>query len=167
MTTPEQSYRTIPLTQGQVAIVDDGDYEWLSQWKWSALWERYTRSFYATRNEGGRKNQRTVRMHRRILGLEYKDGKEGDHINGNTLDNRRSNLRIVTHLQNSWNRRGHRDNRSGVKGVHQHPKTLRWRARLNVKGKRIHLGYFKDKMEAHAAHSEALKVYHGDFARLN
>jgi len=90
--------RLIPLTQGKVAIVDAADYDWLNQWKWYASKEG--RVFYAIRRDndcGGRDIK--VRMHRVILGVPT--GLEGDHINGDGLDNRRANLRTVTKQQNS------------------------------------------------------------------
>ena len=98
--------KKIPLTQGQVALVDDADYEWLSRWKWCAMWCSSTDSFYAVRHirlPNGKWT--TLRMHRAILGLERGDSRQVDHENHDTLDERRENLRIVTHQENQWNQR--------------------------------------------------------------
>jgi hypothetical protein len=97
--------RLILLTQGKFAIVDDADYEWLNQWKWCARWHMQTKSFYAVRNIP--KQSLNMRMHRQILelGNGNHDKRQGDHINHDTLDNRRNNLRIVTSRGNNSNRR--------------------------------------------------------------
>jgi hypothetical protein len=84
--------REIPLTQGKVTLVDDADYEWLSMWRWEY------QSGYAVRKEDGR----TIRMHREIT--DCPPGFDVDHINRNRLDNRRSNLRVVTRWGNNLNR---------------------------------------------------------------
>lgn len=96
--------KTIPLTQGQFALVDDADYEWLSRWKWCVL---FTDSvFYATRSRclSDAPGSKTILMHREVLNAP--DGFETDHINGDGLDNRRENLRLATHALNQRN--GHR-----------------------------------------------------------
>src|SRR5208282_311362 len=100
------SYREIPLTQGQVALVDIADFEWLNQWKWTAQWSESNQCFYAIRRPGksadGKRHK--IWMHRLILGLMLRDEREGDHIKtGKTLDNRRANLRIANHSQNVSN----------------------------------------------------------------
>jgi hypothetical protein len=156
--------REIPLTRNMVAIVDDADYEWLMQWKWSAHWKKSTRSFAAVRNEGGR----TVAMHREILGLKFGDPIQGDHDNHDTLDNRRQNLRRANHRQQGFNRRRHRDSGSEFKGVRFHKHTGKYMARIAHGGKELYLG---QRDTAKAAYEElyvpaALK-YHGEFACLN
>ena len=156
--------RIIPLTQGQVAIVDAADYEWLSQWKWSANWSEFTQSFYAIRGELGAGGKLIgIKMHRQILGLAYGDRREGDHRDGNTLDNRRHNLRVATKAQNSRNQKLRKDNRFGLKGVFPHGR--KWRASICVNYKKIHLGLFSTIELAHAAYCEAARKYFGEFAR--
>ncbi len=88
--------KEIPLTQGLVAIVDDADYEYLSQFKWCA--RKAGNTYYAVRQE----NKRFICMHIQIIGR--RPGLEIDHIDGNGLNNRRSNLRFVTLRQNQQNR---------------------------------------------------------------
>lgn len=85
--------KEILLTQNQVALVDDADFEWLSQWKWYAIWSPGIKGFYAVRRgrlPDGRRS--LIRMHRQILGLDMADKRQGDHVNHDTLDNRRENL---------------------------------------------------------------------------
>lgn len=164
MTTPSEDYRTIPLTQGQVALVDATDYEWLLQWNWYAL--RDGRTFYAVRN-GKYKNgkrERSTHMHRFILGLEPGDKGEVDHINGNGCDNRRSNLRICAHRENSRNMRLRVDSKSGFKGVNYFKPQNRWMARIGVGNKRVFLGYYDTPEDAHVAYCAAAKEYHREFA---
>ena len=108
--------KEIQLTQGKVALVDDEDYEYLNQWKWYAN-EWKGGKLYAVRNV--RKNKQYIgyeSMHRLLS--SNKDKKlVTDHINGNTLDNRKSNLRICTISENTKNRQIQKNNKSGFKGV--------------------------------------------------
>ena len=98
----------IPLTQGKLAIVDDEDFEWLSQWKW-----HFNRKKYAARtiNHSGK-----LYMHQVILNTPK--GMLSDHRNGNGLDNRRKNLRACNVQQNKANSRLPKNNTSGFKGVY-------------------------------------------------
>jgi hypothetical protein len=109
-------------------------------------------------------------MHHIILKLQ--PGEEGDHINRNTLDNRRENLRRATHSQNCCNQRVLKaSNTSGFKSITKawargrHYE--RWRVRIAFNGKRIHIGYFRSPEVAARAYDEAAKKYHGQFAQLN
>ena len=89
-----------------------------------------------------------------------------DHINGNGLDNRRANLRLATVAQNAWNSKK-RKSRSGYKGVCYDKAKRRWRAAIVHHGRRIHLGYFKEKLEAAKAYDTAAIKYFGQFAHTN
>lgn len=165
MTPSDSSYSIITLTAGQFALVDPADMKELSGYKWQARWARCTKSFYASRNlpaplEG------TILMHRQILGLKNLDPLRVDHINGDTLDNRRSNLRLATAMQNSRNRKINSNNSSGLKGVHWHKGHRKWGAKIGVNWKQIGLGYFDTKEAAYAAYCEAALRYYGQFARL-
>ena len=163
----DKSIHLIPLTQGQNAIVDAADYAWLSQWHWFAHWAPHTKSFYAKRNSELVNGKRyAIMMHRQILGLAREDEHEGDHKNGNTLDYRRSNLRIATVLQNQHNRRMPSRNTSGYKGIYWQASHRKWHARILIKGVRKSLGYFDTKEAAYAAYCIAAPIYHGEFARL-
>ena len=152
--------KTIELTQGQVAIVDDGDYGWLSRHKWC-----YCRG-YAVRNaarSGGKR--RSIQMHRVILSTP--SGMETDHINHDGLDNQRSNLRVCTGRQNDMNRQKQSECSSRYKGVCWEQVRNKWRARITVNGKRISLGNFADEHDAAAAYDSAAGEFFGAFANLN
>lgn len=157
--------RLIPLTQGQFAVVSDEDFEGLSRWKWCAWRNPHTQSFYAVRRDVAVEGkQRTTLMHRQILNLGYGDKRQGDHGNGNTLDNRRLNLRIATHAENTRNRGKHSNNSSGFKGVWQ--VRGKWRAQIMADRKLKHLGYFATAELAHSAYRAEAERLHGDFARV-
>lgn len=169
-TPPQQSYRTIPLSRGQVAIVDAGDYDWLIRYSWNARWCKKSEHFYATRSEyvchrNGKRIVRTYQMHREILGFKPGDP-HVDHVHvDNTLDNRRENLRSASRSQNKANGHKYSNNTSGYKGVTWSKRKHVWIARVGVNGKRIHLGSFHTKEDAHAAYCEAAVRYFGEFAR--
>ena len=165
MTPPQADYRTIPLTRGQVTLVDASDYLFLIQWKWKAQPATYRgRSFYAERTSYVEGKYNSVKMARVILGLKHGDKRHADHINHDTLDNRRSNLRIATHAQNQWNTGVRKCNTSGFKGVDRRGRW--WHARIGVNGKRHFLGSFASPESAHAAYCEAAARLHGRFANL-
>jgi hypothetical protein len=90
-----------------------------------------------------------------------------DHKNHVTSDNRFSNLRLCTPLENQKNMRKHRDNRSGFKGVCQHRRTGRWHARIMVSGREYSLGVHETPEGAARAYDQAAKRLHGDYACLN
>jgi AP2 domain len=155
--------KMIPLTQGQVALVDDADFEWLSAFKWHAH-KRPGGTFYALRNvpslRGGRT---TLRMHRAILsGIP-----EVDHVNRNSLDNQRYNLRPATHSQNLANRGCQIDNTSGFKGVSWHKGSSKWHARIIVNQLCQYLGTFSEIEAAARAYDAAARENFGEFACLN
>jgi hypothetical protein len=161
------SFRKIRLTQGKFAMVDEGDYEWLNQYKWCTAKNGFTN--YAIRggkgpNQGGK--HRTIKMHRQIT--EAPADKFVDHINHNGLDNRRANLRIVTREQNGWNIQ----KRSSVcsshyKGVSLNKKRGFWRAHIAYKGKQIYIGIFDNEDSAAKAYDEKAKELFGEYANLN
>lgn len=158
--------KRIPLTQGQYATVSAHRFEELTKWRWFANWNRCTQSFYALRTYRplGGKSQ-TIPMHRQILGLSTGDGKQGDHRNGNTLDNTDENLRVATARQNMHNRMLKRSSLHGVKGVYFRKESNKWRARITVNGKVIHLGTYDTKEKAAKAYYIAAVWYFGEFAR--
>jgi len=145
--------KRIPLTQGQFAIVDDEDYEELSKHNWYAVWCPNTKSYYAARTIRLPNGKRVMEiMHRRILGLEYGDKLQGDHLNHATLDNQRMNLRIVNNRQNSHNQR--------CRGYYWHKCHHKYKAQIRVDGDCKHLGFYDDPAEARAAYLEAKNIYH-------
>lgn len=158
--------KKIKLTQRQVALVDDADYDWLNQWKWYAKYNKCTDSFYAVRKIKTLNGRRAYPMHRQILELEYGDKRHIDHISHDTLDNRRSNIRICSRSQNGGNRRRNKNSPSKYKGIHPE-KSKRWSAQIGYCGNKIHLGTFSTEKEAAIAYNEAAKKYFGEFACLN
>lgn len=167
----DSSYRFIPLTRGQWAIVDTCDYDYLMQWKWCAQWNPKNRSYYAIRNSKLVNRKRTlIWMHRVILGLEGGDPLEGDHALHNTLDNRRfvdgkENLRIASDLDQGKNHLMREDNTSGYTGAFFKKEGV-YESYISIDGKRTYLG---SRSTARAAHFElyvpAAKIHYGRFAR--
>lgn len=160
--------KSITLTKGQVALVDDSDFEWINRWKWQAVWNKYSRGYYAMRKETvANGKRRTVYMHRTILGLYFGDPRQGDHIDsGQTLRNTRDNLRIATPKENSRNIRKHRDNTSGFKGVSRDGK--KWKAQIGADGKILYLGRRETPEAAYRElYVPAAAKYHGEFAQAS
>ena len=172
MTQPQyQPYRTIPLTQGQYALVDESDYEYLNQWKWFAQKDCRSGAFYAVREAfsqryGIRRRQRAIRMHRQIAGDP--EGMVVDHLDHNTLNNQRHNLRIATHSENSFNvRKSNAIKSSQYKGVSWWAAKNRWRVMIMAKGKSKYIGRFRSEEDAARAYNEAAIKMHGEFACVN
>lgn len=149
--------REIELTKGRIATVDDEDYGWLSKWVW----------FYGSHGyaHNGRRRDGETLMHRMILAAPK--NRFVDHINGNRLDNRRENLRLVDDLQSSWNT-GKRPNCSSeYKGVHWCKRDKAWYAMIRDHGKHLCLGMFKNEKDAALAYDCFARKFFGDYARLN
>lgn len=157
-----RNYKTIPLTQGKFAIVDEEDYSFLMQWKWCYSKAGKCGTYgYATR----RLNKSKIKMHRVILNTPQ--GMDVDHINHNELDNRRCNLRNCTRKENSHNRKSHVNNTSGYKGVSWNKKNKKWRADIGIENKKVYLSLFQNKIEAAEAYNKAAIKIFGEFALLN
>lgn len=113
--------------------------------------------FYAQSSSG------ELALHRFVMDADH--GDIIDHQNHNTLDCRKSNLRVCTHTENMQNRRGaHRHSRSGVRGVYWHNRKQRWGARVWANNKKHHVGYFMSLDDAESAVIAARQRLHGDFA---
>jgi len=149
--------KQIPLTQGKVALVDDEDYECVSRFKWRA--RRDKKTWYA---ETGPCDA-SIFMHNFIL--DNAPGMEGDHKNGNGLDNRRQNIRPATRSQNCMNRKGW--SKHGYKGVYKVSTNNRYGARIQVDGRMLALGCYDSAEGAALAYDKAAAAYHRDFAQLN
>jgi len=155
--------KTIVLTRGKVALVDDWNFEYLNQWLWQARREENT--WYAYRSErlpNGKKI--SVGMHRVILG---NPAAHVDHRNGDGLDNQEHNLRQATKAQNGMNRGPQSNNTSGFKGASRNKKGQNWGARIKRFGKYELLGYYDTKEEAARAYDAAAREAFGEFAWLN
>lgn len=153
--------KQIMLTRGLAALVDDEDYEWLSQWKWCAAKNSRSGAFYAARNE----KPALILMHRQIMSAPR--GLVVDHINHNTLDNQRANLRLVTYSQNLANRHKGQSCSSRFLGVSWDKNAQKWRSTIIVEGQRMHLGMFSDETEAALAYDAAARAYRDGHATTN
>lgn len=147
--------KEILLTHGFVTLVDDEDFEWLSQWRWAAR-ENQSGTFYAVRYQV----HRVIQMHRVIM--EAPKELEVDHKNGDALDNRRCNLRLCTHQQNMHNRKLSKNNTSGYKGISFRKRSQKWYASINV-----FIGSYDTSEEAARAYdTKAIELF-GEFAKPN
>ena|SRR3990167_108591 len=163
--------KKIKLSNGKYTLVSNQDYDWLNQFKWNCSKTDYVcRRPRAYESDYGRNKK--IYMARFILGLKAGEGHllEGDHINGNTLDNQRENLRIVNPTQNKWNRRvqknsvrGYKNIKieeyHGVKGTYLHYQVV-----IRTEGKKFHKNC-KTLEQAILLRNQKLKEYNGEFAK--
>lgn len=155
--------KQIALTQSHFAIVDSQDFEYLSQWKWCAQTKK-SGKVYAAAWVGGK----MVLMHRFILGItDFKV--KVDHRNGNSLDNRRRNLRQSSNSENMMNRGAASHNKTGYKGVLKCAgrNSKPFKAQIGYNSSTIYLGYFETAREAALAYNVKAVELHGEFALLN
>jgi hypothetical protein len=147
---------------GKYTLVDDDDYPILSLHTW---W--YGSNGYVVTNikVDVYTYKFNIPMHTVLLGKN--DIFVVDHINGNSLDNRRCNLRLCTHKQNCWNRRANIKSTSQYKGVFLVKKTGKWRTQIKYQGKIVSIGNFDNELEAARAYDNKAKLYYGEYARLN
>lgn len=149
--------KQIPLNnkRGEIlyALVDDSDYTELSRHKWHLLAGRYA----------GRTGH--VYMHRQILSAPT--DASVDHIDGNGLNNTRSNLRLVSQSQNNMNAKPRQKSTSRYKGVYWNDHHQKWSAHIQVDGKKTYIGRYATQREAALAYNEAAKRHFGEYARLN
>lgn len=168
-----QKHMKIVLPSNHEVLIDDEDFEKLSEYKWRFVSNRYAAAVkYDTgkRKNDGTLKQRVIKMHRLIMDCPI--DKVIDHINGNGLDNRKENLRICTRSQNMANQKKRYVSKSGYKGVSLgNNKTNPWRAYINKKesgkSKQHHLGFFSTKEGAALAYNKKAKELWGEFANLN
>ena len=160
------SFRLIKLTKGYFAKVDQADFMRLRIYSWMASNHKgrgYTLYAQRTICEGRRRYTRM--MHREIINPPK--GMYVDHINGDGLDNRRANLRIVTAQQNNWNRKFRKTGRSKYTGVTWDGRRDKWRADIYENRRKIFLGHFAAEEEAARAYDSAAKENRGEYAVLN
>ena len=151
----------IKLGHGRVAIVDEEDYERLSEHRWHAC--NFRGKFYAMRQNRAR---RTIYMAREILRLRPGDKRDVDHINADTLDNRKVNLRACSRQQHAGNMGICRVNTTGYKGVSFVNKTGKFLSQIRSQGYHFHRAFATAK-EAAAYYDEKAILIHGEFARTN
>ena len=161
------AFRRIRFVQPKYAIVDPEDYERLSKYEWEARRARNS-PFYAARQALQPKGRKftLIFMHREII--KVGDGLFTDHINHNSVDNRKANLRPATQTQNNRNRRKFsKSSNSKYKGVYWKKHIKKWVAQIGVDRKVIHLGCFKKEIDAARAYDQGARIYHKEFASLN
>lgn len=153
--------KEIPLTQGQVALVDDEDYPYLAQFRWHAV--RTPRSWYANHSVKAATGCLSIRMQWLIM------GKNVDHKNGNGLDNRRENLRKCSKAQNNRNQQRIPTQLTPYKGLAKKVYRFRtmWQSSIRVEGHSIYLGLYDTPEGAALAYNGAAKLYHREFASFN
>jgi hypothetical protein len=154
--------REITLSKGLIALIDDEDWELVSQYKWFAV--KKARSFYATTKikRGGK--HKNISMHRLIM--DAKPGQTVDHIDGNSQDNQKKNLRFCTNSQNHMNRH-YTYGSSKYKGVSWDKYNKKWCSSICYSKKHIALGRYPIEEDAARAYDDAAKKYFGEFACLN
>ncbi|QKW95336.1 AP2 domain-containing protein [Ralstonia phage RPZH6] len=145
----------IKTKKGEVILVDDEDFEWLSKWRWWVEKNGYARC---------RVDGKNVSMHRLILGLTG-PSIHADHKNGEKLDNRRDNLRACTISQNTQNRKRNAEKIVPLKGVTPQTSGKGYTARIQCGGRSRHLGTFETAELAHEFYCLAADMLHGEFAR--
>lgn len=157
--------REIQLTKGKVTLVDDEDYEWLSEFKWQAENPRVG-LYYAVRRVYVPNGKAIFKkMHREILSVP--SDMHVDHRDGNGLNNQRYNIRPCTQAENNRNARLRIDNSSGFKGVGWHNQRNKWVAYIRQDGRLKHLGLFATAEEGARAYDAAAREIFGEFAWLN
>lgn len=159
--TQETSTVIVETTCGTPFIIDKEDYDSVSKFNWHTSNEGYVlRTVYI---EEGKWDK--VRLHRFLINPPT--GMVVDHINRDILDNRKSNLRVATRMENSWNSGLKSTNKSGYKGVSYREASRKWRAQLYVDGKKMCLGHFTNKHDAARMFNFWAKDLQGEFAWLN
>lgn len=157
--------KTIPLTRGQVAIVDDEDYSRLSHFYWQADKRKYG-WYVKTRIIKPDGKSQSVYMHRMVLSIEHVDRKTAvDHIDHNGLNNQKENLRLCSNSENLMNMRP-RKGASKYKGVYRDESNIKWVAQIR-EGKGLALGTYSNEDDAARAYNIAAKELFGEFAFYN
>jgi hypothetical protein len=148
--------KSIPLTQGKIALISDEDYERVSKHSWCFSAGRYAQS---------RIKGKAIYLHRFIL--DAKPGEEVDHKNRDTLDNRRENLRMCNHYQNMNNVVKTKKNSTGYRGVYLDKRRGVYYAQISFRGKVISSWKCATAIEAARAYNALSINYNGEFAVLN
>lgn len=150
---------SVPLGRGLTALIDTADRALVEHWRWTS--SMVGRRIYAVHRAGAA----SVPMHRVLMGAP--DELDVDHIDGNGLNNCRSNLRLATRSENMANVPVRRSNTSGFTGVSRHSVSGRWRATIKQDGRQVHIGFFDTPEDAARAYDARAREVFGAFARLN
>lgn len=159
--------KKIKLSTGQYTLVDNENFKELSKFAWGTVGKKYTYAGRGTRKNGVYSK---ILMHRFLMNAS-KD-QMVDHINGNTLDNRKSNLRICSRSKNLQNSKIRSDSNNKYKGVHKvrtkKDGTVVYSARIQIApNERLYLGNFYNELEAAKAYNKAALKYFGEYANIN
>lgn len=154
--------KEIPLTRGKVALVDDEDYDYLSQWKWYAYPNHG--NWYAVRGVRKFPHYWTIRMHRVVVNAP--EDMHVDHIDFDGLNNQKKNLRLCSRYENGRHMRLRKDNTTGYKGVYPCPYN-KFGATIYIDGKQTYLGAFDTPEDAARSYDYFAKMYYKEFAVLN
>lgn len=155
------SYK-IYFLDGSFFMIDANDFPEVSKFSWSAGKRGYPIMHTSRKSEGGHK---TMPLHRLLLTPDA--GFDVDHISGDKMDNRRSNLRVCTHQQNMFNQKLRNTNTSGYYGVSRVKSTGLYEAYVHLGGKKHYLGTYPTAEEAASVRDKAVEKLFGEFARLN
>lgn len=157
--------KTITLTQGKEAWVDDEDYELVSQYNWHYFKCKLHAHGYAVTSIGSSEHRINVYMH--VLIMNPPQGYVVIHLSDNKCNNQKSNLKICTKNQKQYNRRKHKRKSSKYKGVSFHKHSGKWQAVITINGQMKSLGYFSSEELAAQAYDLVAQECFGEFARLN
>ncbi len=160
--------REIQTKNGYTIFVDDEDYDLVSKYSWKAKLNTRKTNRYAARRPEVKGKKQWQFMHRLIMGLEKSDKRQIDHIDGNGLNNIRSNLRIVTNQQNSRNSKKYKsDTSSKYKGVHYGSVCKKYKSSIKCSNIDYFLGRYTSELEAGAAYDIAAYILFGEYAKYN
>lgn len=153
---------------GYSVIIDDEDYPIMLEHNWS-IWKnkKGTHIYVYCNMYDTNKLKYSMMLHRYLMDCKKGDGKDVDHINGDTLDNRRQNLRICTHKENTHNAKLSRANKSGYKGVYFSTERNKYRAGITLNGIYKHIAYANTAEEAARLYDVAAIRYYKEYARTN
>ena len=159
----KSDYALVPLTQGKFAIIDLEDVDKIKNYTWQALkWKN--KRYYAVTTKRKNNKRWMILMHRFIMNAP--NNLQVDHINYNeTLNNKKSNLRLCTNTQNNFNKPPMKGCKSKYKGV-VYRKNL-WMASIQINGKKVYLGTYDSEIKAALAYDNIAKKHIGEFAYLN
>lgn len=143
--------------------IDSEDLDLVNSYKWHITDTGYVVTSKHIRIDKNKYTTKNIRLHRLIMGLPNGNI---DHINGDKLDNRKSNLRLCNQSQNIANSKISKRNKSGLKGVFKHQQCDRWAAQIRINGKNTHLGLFNDKYDAYGAYITHAIEHFGEYANV-
>ena len=159
-------YRTIPLSgkhaKDREVLISKEDYDLVSKFSWYLNIQGYAVN---TQRIKGTKKKKMIYMHRLIMGLDKK--LIVDHINHDTIDNRRENLRLCTYSENLCNKKPEPNSKSSFKGVTWSVRDSKWVVQIWKDGRSFYYGYHENEIDAAKAYNEAAKEHHGEYAYLN